>query len=134
MTDTELLKVIKYTMTEADFDFCACGGFHYIGKYNQHAARCLKCKNLFCNGMTDISNGEIRKIHQKLVDRCVFIYCDHEYCSNGYCKECSKSYPMPNCEKCGSFWCCRDHCECECECECECKYDKSPKVIIQMIT
>ena len=115
----DLFNVVKYNMKTDDFDVCACGGFHYTGKCNYHAYKCLQCSNLFCNGMTqmpDEAPDDIKRIHQELSERCLFILCGNVDCSNGYCNDClnKKLHPMPGCEKCKVVWCCWDHMTCTC--------------------
>ncbi len=80
-------------------------GFHYIGKSNYNAIKCLGCKNLFCNGMS--KNNE-------LSDYCNITVCDQ--CITGYCNECLKlnKEAISNCGDCGAAWCCTEHKDCSC--------------------
>ena len=117
--DTTILDVIKYNMKSNDFDVCACGGVYYISESDYYPFRCLGCSNLFCNRntqMPDKAPDDIKRMHQELSKRCLFILCGGDRCYNGYCNKCSnnKIAPMPGCEKCEVVWCCFDHMTCTC--------------------
>ena len=108
---SDLLKNIKQQLAKYDMEICACGGVHYVGKNNYHAFRCLNCKNLFCDGLTDHDEND----ENDEAINCSFIHCDFETCRNGYCEACyEQRSPMPGCGTCGVSWCCRDHMTCEC--------------------
>jgi hypothetical protein len=112
---SDFLKMLKYNMQRQDFDFCACGGFHYIGKNNYNAFKCKGCNNLFCNGMSgdnlDKKNKEIMESYDKLSNLCEFVECDRWNCVIVYCRNCVKD-KMFHCEKCGVSWCCEEHKTC----------------------
>lgn len=107
MTDHDFLTVLKYTMNQADFDLCACGGFHYMGKQNYYAFECCLCRKIFCDGLTrdqipDSAPDSVKRAHEALSSKCKFIFCVS--CPYGYCRECHENRynsDHPVCEGCG---------------------------------
>jgi len=115
---TDLYNVIKFTMSEQDFDICACGGFHYIGKSNYNAIRCDLCKNLFCNYMNEISENasiKVKESHDTIAEKCNIYDCKE--CNSEFCTTC-KDKSMKYCDNCDSYWCVKHY-----NYKCECNYN-----------
>jgi hypothetical protein len=123
---SKFIKILRYGMKKLDFEACACGGFHYVGKDNYHAYRCPGCQNLFCNGMTtdyldensDDEASEIVRLNEELAYKCEYALC--EGCTTdvqGSCPECFKDgrSNLSYCAECDEYWCCPEHKGCECD-------------------
>lgn len=125
----KFIKMLRHNMGRMDFDFCQCGGFHYVGKDNYNAYKCSYCKNLFCNGMTrenlDRNESYIMELSEELEYKCGYILCNgclkdvrrRVLCNvQGCCYKCFSegSSKLSHCTECREYWCCPEHKGCEC--------------------